>query len=145
METVGKIIVLWMVLIFYYYLYIPLVKMIYDFFPQYGGIFISLVIAIVINQIFIIMTKEGINVRFDKPRHFEGDTIQTDFNFNPENLEFVEKGMTFLEKAQEIIEQHGGDDEVVHSKLDKLMEDILLSHGHVELVNIIRHQIRWYS
>ena len=28
----------------------------------------------------------GINVKFDEPRHFENGSIQTDFNFKPEDL-----------------------------------------------------------
>ena len=53
--------------------------------------------------------------------------------------------MTFLEKAQEIIEKHRDYPHWVHQELDKLMEDILISYGHVELINLIREQMRWYA
>jgi len=53
--------------------------------------------------------------------------------------------MTFLEKAQDIIEKHSKDPDTTHHELDRLMEDILISHGHIELVNLIRKQLRWYS
>lgn len=53
--------------------------------------------------------------------------------------------MTFLEKAQEIVKKYGSDTEAVHSELDKLMEDILISKGFVDLVNFIREQERWYA
>lgn len=53
--------------------------------------------------------------------------------------------MTFLEKAQEIIEKHYDDPYFMHQELDKLMEDILISYGHVDLINLIRDQKRWYA
>lgn len=53
--------------------------------------------------------------------------------------------MTFLEKVQEIIERYKNKPEEMHHELDRLMEDILLSQGHIEAINLIRSQTRWYS
>ena len=43
----------------------------------------------------------GINVKFDKPRHFRDGTIQTDFNFNPTDLELVDKRPSEVEVNKE--------------------------------------------
>jgi len=51
--------------------------------------------------------------------------------------------MTLLEKAQEIIDKYDNP-HFMHYELDRLMEDILISYGHIELINLIREQKRWY-
>ena len=52
---------------------------------------------------------------------------------------------TFLESVKEIVEKYDDDPDVMHHELDCLMEDLLIVHGHVEAINLIREQTRWYS
>ncbi len=51
----------------------------------------------------------------------------------------------FLAKIKRIEWEHDDDIEVMHSRLDEAMEDLLCELGYVEAVEYMRRIERWYS
>lgn len=51
----------------------------------------------------------------------------------------------FQEKVDEIIKNNEGDTEVLHSYLDDLMENTLISLGYKDAIEKIQNCDRWYA
>ena len=51
----------------------------------------------------------------------------------------------FLEKVRQICEEESGDVEAFHDSTDILMEELLISLGYGEGVELIRSMERWYA
>jgi hypothetical protein len=51
----------------------------------------------------------------------------------------------FAQKVKFLIKEGGGDNEVLHSDTDDLMEDLLIALGYEEGIELIRNTKRWYA
>jgi len=52
---------------------------------------------------------------------------------------------TYIKRIQKINDEDGWDIEVAHSRADDLLCEILLEHGHDEVVEIFKNMHKWYA